>query len=156
MSLVLITVISVLGILLGKFLFKKWLNHITLYSFFFGSSVFLYEIKLLPFIDIIPYAWFIVIISFLSLLFGTITIISARNLYSENPTVIGKSDVSLKIFSDGGKTLKYAIILFSLISIYSTIEFWMALLKQFGSIPGVLINAQIIYNRGAKRFYTIY
>jgi oligosaccharide repeat unit polymerase len=78
-------------------------------------------------------------------LLGTITIIGARNLYKENPTLIEKSDISFKIFSDGGKTLKYVIILFSLISIYSTIEFWMVLIKQFGSIPGVLINAQIIY-----------
>ena len=145
MSLIIIFVVSFLGILLGKFLFKKWLNHLTTYCFLFGSSVFLYELKLLPYINIIPFAWFIVIISFLSFVFGIITIISARNLYRDNPTVIEKSEIYLKIFSDGGKTLKYAIILFSLISIYSTIELWMALLKQFGSIPGVLINAQIIY-----------
>jgi hypothetical protein len=145
MSLILISVVSILGILLGKFLFKKWLNHLTLYSFLFGSSVFLYELKLLPYVNIIPFTWFIVIISFLSFLLGTITIIGARNLFKENPTLIEKSDISFKIFSDGGKTLKYAIVLFSLISIYSTIEFWMVLIKQFGSIPGVLINAQIIY-----------
>ena len=145
MALILISAISILGVLLGKYLFKKWLNHLTLYSFIFGSSVFLYELKLLPYINIIPFAWFIIIVSFLSFLFGTITIISARNLYREHPTVIEKLDVSLKIFSDGGRTLKYAIILFSLISIYSTIEFWLFLIKQFGSIPGVLINAQVIY-----------
>jgi oligosaccharide repeat unit polymerase len=145
MSLVLIAIISVLGILLGKYLFKKWLNHLTLYSFLFGSSVFLYELKLLPYINIIPFAWFIVIISFLSFLFGILTVISARNLSRTNPTSIEKSEVSLKIFSDGGRTLKYAIIFFSVISIYSTIELWVYLIKQFGSIPGVLINAQIIY-----------
>ena len=145
MSLILIPVISILGILLGKFLFKKWLNHLTLYCFLFGTSFFLYELKLLPYVNIIPFAWFIIIVSFLSFFGGTLTIISARNLFKENPTFIEQSDISIKIFSDGGKTLKYAIILFSLISIYSTIEFWMVLIKQFGSIPGVLINAQIIY-----------
>ena len=145
MALILISTISILGTLLGKFLFKKWINHLTLYSFIFGSSVFLYELKLLPYVNLIPFAWFIIIVSFLSFLLGTITIISARNIYRENPTVIDKLDISLKIFSDGGRTLKYTIILFSLISIYSTIEFWMFLMKQFGSIPGVLINAQVIY-----------
>ena len=106
MSLIIIFVITFLGTLLGKFLFKKWLNHLTMYFFLFGSSIFLYELKLLPYIDIVPFAWFIVIISFLSFLFGTLTIVSARNLYSNSPTVIEKSDVSLKIFNDGGKTLK--------------------------------------------------
>jgi oligosaccharide repeat unit polymerase len=116
-----------------------------LYSFFFGISIFLYELKLLPYVDIIPFAWFIVILSSLSFLLGIVTIISARNLSRENPIILQKLDISLKIFSDDGKTLKFAIIFFSLISIYSTIEFWMFLIKQFGSIPGVLINSQVIY-----------
>lgn len=145
MSLILIFVITFLGTLLGKFLFKKWINHLTLYSFFFGSSIFLYELKLLPYVDIIPFAWFIVIISFFSFVLGTVTVISARNLNRENPVALKKIDISLNIFNDDGKTLKYAIIFFSLISIYSTIEFWMFLIKQFGSIPGVLINSQVIY-----------
>jgi oligosaccharide repeat unit polymerase len=145
MALILIFVITFLGTLLGKFLFKKWINHLTLYSFFFGISIFLYELKLLPYIDIIPFAWFIVILSSLSFLLGIVTVISARNLSRENPIVLQKLDISLKIFSDDGKTLKFAIIFFSLISIYSTIEFWMFLIKQFGSIPGVLINSQVIY-----------
>lgn len=145
MALILIFVITFLGTLLGKFLFKKWINHLTLYSFFFGISIFLYELKLLPYVDIIPFAWFIVILSSLSFLLGIVTIISARNLSRENPIVLQKLDISLKIFSDDGKTLKFAIIFFSLISIYSTIEFWMFLIKQFGNIPGVLINSQVIY-----------
>jgi oligosaccharide repeat unit polymerase len=145
MALILIFVITFLGSLLGKFLFKKWINHLTLYSFFFGISIFLYELKLLPYVDIIPFAWFVVILSSLSFLLGIVTIISARNLSRENPIVLQKLDISLKIFNDDGKTLKYAVIFFSLISIYSTIEFWMFLIKQFGNIPGVLINSQVIY-----------
>jgi len=163
MSLLIIFVISFLGIVLGKFLFRKWLNHLTLYCFFFGSSVFLYELKLLPYVNITPFTWFVVITSFLSFLLGIITIIGARNLYKENPTFIEKSDISFKIFSDDGKTLKYAIILFSLISVYSAIEFWMVLIKQFGSIPGVIINAQIIYRltisgelKGATPYISIF
>jgi oligosaccharide repeat unit polymerase len=146
MSLLLISVITLLGILLGRFIFKKWFNHLTLYCFIFGGSIFLYEIKLLPYIELTPITWFVVICSFLSFLFGTLTIISKRNLEKERPLIVEKSDVSLKIFSDGGRTLKYAIIILSLISLYSAYDFWKVLINQFGSIPAVLINSKVIYS----------
>ena len=76
---------------------------------------------------------------------GILTVISARNVYKENPTLIEKSRISLKLFIDEGKTLKYSILILSLISLYAAIEFWMVLINQFGSISAVLINAQVIY-----------
>ena len=145
MSLIIIFVISFLGILLGKFLFKHWFNHLTLYCFIFGGSIFLYEMKLLPYVDIIPFTWFIIISAFLSFLMGILTIIAARNLYNEKPTHIEHSDIMLTIFSDDGKVLKYSILFFSFISLYAAVEFWMVLIRQFGSIPAVFLNAQVIY-----------
>ena len=145
MALILIAVITLSGILLGKFLFKKWFNHLTIYCFVFGGSIFLYEIRLLPYIELTSTTWLLLISSYLSFLLGILTIISIRNLEKERPLLIVKSDVSLRIFSDGGKTLKYTIIIFSLISLYSAYDFWKVLVKQFGSIPAVLINSQVIY-----------
>ena len=145
MSLLLVSVISSLGIILSKLLFKKWFNHLALYCLIFGGAVFFYELKLLPYIDITPFAWYVMVSSFISFLFGILTIISARNVYRENPTLIEKSDISLKIFSDDGRTLKYFLIVFSLISLYAAIEYWKILINQFGSIPAVLLNAKVIY-----------
>jgi oligosaccharide repeat unit polymerase len=145
MSLLLISVISFLGMILGRYLFKHWFNHLTLYCLIFGGSLFLYELKLLPYMDLVPYTWFIMISSFLSFLVGTLTIVSARNLIQEKATLIEKSDISLKIFIDDGKVLKFTIIIFSIISMYSAIELWMIFINQFGSIPAVLLNGEVIY-----------
>lgn len=145
MSLIVISVISFLGILLGKYLFKHWFNHLTLYCFIFGGSIFLYELKLLRYNDITLLTWFVVASSFLAFVMGILTIISARALNRENPIYHGKSTISINLFIDHGKTLKYAIFILSCISFYAAVEFWMVLIKQFGSIPAVLINAQVIY-----------
>jgi len=83
--------------------------------------------------------------AFLCFLVGILTIISARNLYKEKATLIEKSDISLKIFIDDGKVLKFTIIIFSIISMYSAIELWMIFINQFGSIPAVLLNGEVIY-----------
>jgi len=145
MSLLLITVIIFLGMILGKYLFKHWFNHLSLYCLIFGGSLFLYELKLLPYIDLTADTWFIMISSFLAFLVGILTIVSARNLYKENATHIEKSDISMKIFIDDGKTLKYAIIILGLISLYAAIELWVILINKFGSLPAVLLNAEVIY-----------
>lgn len=145
MSLLLIAVIIFLGMILGRYLFKYWFNHLSLYCLIFGGSLFLYELKLLPYIDLTAYAWLLMVSAFLCFLFGILTIISARNLYKESATSIEKSDISLKIFIDDGKTLKYTIFIFSIISLYSAIELWMIFINQFGSIPAVLLNGEVIY-----------
>jgi len=63
MSLILIAFITFIGILLGKLLFKKWFNHLTLYCVIMGGLIFFYELKLLPYPDIIPLAWFMLVSS---------------------------------------------------------------------------------------------
>jgi len=145
MSLLLIAVIVFLGMILGKFLFKNWFNHLTLYCVIFGGSLFLFELKLLPYIDLTSYAWLLMISAFLSFLIGILTIVSARNLYNTNPISIEKSNISLKIFADNGTTLKFTILIFGIISMYSAIELWMIFINQFGSIPAVLLNGEVIY-----------
>jgi oligosaccharide repeat unit polymerase len=145
MSLLVIAVIIFLGTILGKFLFKHWLNHLSLYCIVFGGSLFLYELKLLPYIDLTPYAWLLMLYAFLSFLIGILTIVSARNLYRKNPISVERSDIALKIFADNGTTLKITIFIFSIISLYSAIELWMIFINKFGSIPAVLLNGEVIY-----------
>lgn len=152
MSLLLIAVIIILGIVLGKYLFKHWFNHLTLYCLIFGGSLFLYELKLLPYIDLTPYTWILMLSAFLSFFLGILTIITARHLYKESPISVEKSNISLKIFADDGATLKLTIFIFGIISLYSAVELWMIFIKQFGSIPAVLLNGEVIYrmNVGGK------
>jgi oligosaccharide repeat unit polymerase len=145
MSLILIAIILITGLFLGKFLFKTWSNHLTVYCFIFFGSIFLYELKLLPYTELSQLTWYIIAGSFLSFLMGIFTIICARNLFNSYPCQIEKSVLSFKIFADGGRTLRYTIFILSFISFFSAIEYWMILINQFGSIPGVLLNGEIIY-----------
>ena len=46
-----------------------------------GGLVFFYELKLLPYPDIIPLAWFMIVASFLAFVLGIITVFTTRNLY---------------------------------------------------------------------------
>ncbi|MBU0560026.1 MAG: oligosaccharide repeat unit polymerase [Bacteroidetes bacterium] len=145
MSLLLIFVISIAGILLGKYIFKAWFNHLSLYCIIMGGLIFLYELKFLPYPDIIPLAWFFIISAFLSLLLGILTIVSARNLYDKDNALSQKSEVSLTIFADGGKALKYSILFFSLIGLFVALHRWVVLIDMFGSVGAVFLKAGVVY-----------
>lgn len=145
MSLILISVISFSGLVLGKLLFRKWINHLTIYCVIMGGLIFLYELKLLPYPDIIPMAWFYIVSSFLCFLFGILTIIAGRILFTYNEKVVEKSIDDIPIFADGGKALKYSLIFFSCISLFVALHRWTILLGMFGSVQNVFLNAALVY-----------
>jgi hypothetical protein len=82
----------------------------------------------------------------LSFVFGILTIVSARNLgFARNESKQEKQNSYLKLFIDEGKTVKYALLIFSFIGLYAAIQHWFILIDKFGSIPGVFLNANTIY-----------
>ena len=145
MSLLIIASTVLLGSFLGKMLFKKWFNHLTLYCVIMGGLVFFYELKLLPYPDIIPLAWFMIVGSFLAFILGIVTTFTARNLYPENKETDEAEISTLKIFSDGGKALKYSVLFFSLIGLFVALHRWYVLIGKFGSIEEVVLNAAVVY-----------
>lgn len=145
MSLLLVAITSFLGFLLGRKFFKKWFNPLSLYSIIMGGLIFFYELKLLPYPDVIPLAWFMIIASFLAFILGISTIIVARNLFQDTSSLEVSSDFALKIFRDGGKALKYSILFFSLIGLFVALHRWYILIGRFGSVQDVIINAAVVY-----------
>lgn len=150
MSLIIVAVVSILGIILGKLLLRKWINHLTIYSAIMGGLIFFYELKYLPYPDVIPLAWFFLVGSFLSFLFGILTIITARKLYSSEQILSKQSNIFLPAFADDGKIVKYSILLFSFIGLFVAFQRWWVLINKFGSITDVLLNAGIIYRMNVQ------
>jgi len=148
MSFLIVISISFMGIIIGKLIFRKWVNHLTIYCVIWGILIFLYELKLVPYPELIPLAWFFIISAFVSFLLGILTIITAKKLYTQKQLFVQKSDVKLDIFRDNGRTLKYFIYIFSFIGIYAGYQHWTVLINMFGSIPAVFLNAQKIYRMG--------
>jgi hypothetical protein len=149
MSLFFVGIITFFGIVGGKKFFGCWFNHLTVYSFSMGGLTFFYELKLLPYPDLNLLAWFFIIGSSVSFFLGILTVTSARSLreeiHSKRQTII-----SLPIFVDKGKALKYSVIFFSLIGLFVAIHRWYVLIKMFGSIPAVFFNASLIYRLNVR------
>ena len=151
MSVLLITIIFFLGTVLSKLLFNKWFNHLSLYCFIMGGLIFLYELKLFPYHDIIPLAWFYYLASFLSFILGIVTVISAKDLFPPKQLNSNKSVIQSPIFRNDGKILKYSVLFFSLIALFVAVQRWVVLIGMFGSIPSVLVNASVVYRLNVRQ-----
>lgn len=145
MSLLIVSAISLSGIFIGKVILKKWVNHLSVYSIIWGVMILLYELKLLPYPSIVPLAWFVIFSAFFSFFLGILTIIAARGLYSKQDPILEKEEISLNLFSDNGKVLKYAIFFFGFIALLAAIQNWIVLFQMYGSIAGIFLNAVKIY-----------
>ncbi len=110
-----------------------------------GDYFFSTNLNFLPYPDIIPLAWFMIVGSFLAFILGIVTTFTARNLYPENKGTDEAEISTLKIFSDGGKALKYSVLFFSLIGLFVALHRWYVLIGKFGSIEEVVLNAAVVY-----------
>lgn len=145
MSILLVSTFGTLSILLGHFLFKKWFNHLSLYTLIWMTMIILYEMKLMPFLDLSAKTWFVVVGAFVSFLLGILTIFTARSVFPrEKHSVIEHTKPAL--FLDGGKKILFLLVLFSAIGLFSSYQHWNALFNQYGSLGGIFLNAQKIYS----------
>lgn len=151
MVFVIVPAILILSLLLGRYIFKKWFNHISLFTFIWAGMILLYEIRLLPYKEIVPATWLFIIATFLSFILGTLTFISVKKMF---PSSFEKADNKqlkfYEIFNDDAKVVRYSLFLFSFISIAGAIQHWMVLIDMFGSIPKVFLNALTIYKMNTE------
>lgn len=142
MLLIIILVVGFSSIYFSRIWFGKWFNHVAIYASVWMVMLYLFELRLIYFIELSIYTWLIIIGSFLSFLFGSITVLSARG------TGIINSDNApeqLSIFLDKGKILRNVIYLFSLIGLLSAIQHWSVLLNEYGTVINVFLNAYHVY-----------
>lgn len=144
MSLLLIFLFAFFGILLGRYLFNKWFNHLSLYCLIFGGLIFFYELKLLPYYNLTSLTWFFIVLSFSAYLFGILTVHLTIGLSCGNNR-FNKEKKLISIFKDNGNSLKYSIIFFSLVGLFVAVHRWYVLIGLFGSVESVFVNAYVVY-----------
>jgi len=139
-------IVLILVVILNHFLFKKLINHLTLYAFSWAFYIILYDLRLMNYPDIRPVTWFVILITFFLFILGILTVFFARKVFNKNNDVFSiTKENDFSFFKDDGQILKMAIYLFGIIGLYAAYHHWMELITKFGSITKVLLNANVIY-----------
>ncbi len=148
MIVLLTSFVALISIILSFHLFKKWFNHISIFSVSWTLFILLYEIQLIRFTPISGETWIIVVFTFLSIWLGAITVFVGRSCFPSLPS----NEKILLDTSTGNLNINYPLvskiaIFFSLLGLIAAIYHWIALINEYGSIAGVFIKANLIYRK---------
>ncbi len=135
-----LSIFFVTFIFFGKFIYKRSFNPIFLYVSAWSFTIFLYSLKLIDFSDISNFTWFIVIAVFFAFLSG---VIINRLLWNNS---INTLEYDETWWLSKETNIKKIIMYTSLVGFLVSIQHWYVLVKEFGSIPMVLLNASQIYD----------
>lgn len=144
MSILLTISISIFILIISKHLFKKWFNHLSLYTIIWMGMIVLYELKLIRYKNLSIETWVIIIGASLAYFLGIITFFAARN--SDNDSKTNQSNLinTPSIISDNGLIIKYLILLFGIIGLFDAFYQWHLLLSKFGSLILIIVQADSI------------
>lgn len=144
MTFLILTFVLISMSFLSKHLFKKWFNHLFLYSLIWYFMLVLYDLKLMQFSDLTSFTWFVVAAAYFSFVCGTLLVYLVFGwLTPSNNTEINLTKSA--IFFDEGQTIKWIILTISILGILAAIQQWFVLIGIYGSLPAVFVNANEIY-----------
>ncbi len=129
--------IMVVTIWLGVRVYGRWINHITIYGVVWGTQIILFQMKFIAYpnlssetIIFIFGAWTVFVVASLTF----------RSFYSGQRSVVKELPV-------GDNNVLLVILLgVTLIGAAGVYQHWTILLKMFGSVKNVIVNANILYS----------
>ncbi|MFA6598897.1 MAG: O-antigen polymerase [Ignavibacteriaceae bacterium] len=145
MSILIVLVFSISTLVLSKYLFKKWFNHLLIYTLAWTVFLVLYELKFIRYIEISNEAFYIFFITQVGMISGALTVYFARNVFKENKTDMNGLRMHSVLFNDDFIILKAVIVFTSLVGFFSAYQTWTLLLEKFGNITTIILRANLIY-----------
>lgn len=124
---------------------KRWLNHLTAYSFFWTTSLALYAIRLIHYYEISSEAWFYIGISWFMLYLGTFVVIWAGRGTHNSVDSSETLERPAPRFSRNLKFLSKSIIVLSVLSLVTIVYQFLLVIRAFGSIGAALLQANMLY-----------
>lgn len=138
---VLVLVIGICLIISGRFLFKQWINPLSLYIAPWTVVLVMFNLKLMAYDDLVTEAWAVIIVSVVAFLSGILVVFPVLMRSVKVP--VKNENLSYFGFTDG--QFKALIVFFGVLGMIGALQHWMVLIKMFGTIQQVMMAANIIY-----------
>jgi len=72
------------GVLLGRLVFHKWFNHVSLYTLIWAGTLILFELRLINYYPLELETWIVIVTSWLIFLTGSMTVVVSRSMTKKN------------------------------------------------------------------------
>lgn len=130
--------------LFGKFLFKYWINPLSLYSVIWFVMLLFYSMKLFHYKELSLETTSFIAINFFAFVIGNL-IVTQNSKVNFKESISDRTNDILQYFEENLSFFKYLIITLGLIGLLGALHSWYVLLGIYGTIPKVLINLAAVY-----------
>lgn len=144
MVFILLIITFLFSLSLGKILFKRWFNHLSVYSLIWFVLLFMYELKLLRYDNLSSETWFVIILSYIAFHLGVVCYFALKRV-NEKIETSNEELSSNPLFYKEGRLLIIVILITGFIGLAGGLQQWSVLIHKFGSIQKVILNANDIY-----------
>jgi oligosaccharide repeat unit polymerase len=135
-----------LSILLGRWIFGAWFNHVSLYSGIWSLSLSFFELRLIRYYPLELETWILIIGAWIAFILGSITIVAAHYAFADHsPKKVNLLNaIALKPLENETLILNRLLWALNAITLIAAFQHWYIVVHKFGSIANVFIWANIL------------
>ena len=142
----LLNIISIPSLWLSKYLFKKWINPLSVYVIIWYFLISFYHLKLINYNDLSFETWYIIIITYIAYLLGITTYFIANNTNTDKKSRKNiKNSQKLSILFENSQISFYLTLCFGIIGLIGALQAWTVLLKLYGTVTEILLHLGALY-----------
>lgn len=146
-SLLVIAICGIGFVLLGRYVFKMWFNHVSIYSGIWSLSLLFFELRLIHYYPLESETWLIIISGGMAFILGSLTVAVARAAVNRKVSyedISGK--MSPELLDKEVLLVRNIVLILSGISFLIALQHWYIVIKEFGGIANVLIWGNLVYS----------
>jgi oligosaccharide repeat unit polymerase len=146
MTIIFILFVGVISVLLGRWMFGTWFNHVSIYSGIWSFSLFLFELRFIHYYPLELETWLLIYGAWFAFIIGSTTIVVARNVLEHSPrTIPNPSRIPILIPFENEETILNKLLwTLNIITLLVALQHWYVVIHKFGSIINVFIWANIL------------
>jgi oligosaccharide repeat unit polymerase len=131
--------------LIGRWVFGRWFNQITLYSAVWSVTLIMFEARFIEYRPLESETWLVIITAWICFILGSVTVVMAQPLDWRTRS---SKPISLNTFSldDERRLLKQVLWALCLVSGLAVAQHWYVLLAKFKTVSNVLIYGNVLYS----------
>lgn len=145
MSIFLILLACVFLIFLGKSVFGKWFNHVSLYSTVWGGTLMLFELRLINYYPLESETLIIILTTWIFFLLGSMTVVVARAALKSKDQVLD-DEIEPKMKENELKQLRTILLWLNVITFFAGIYDLYLVSKIFGSLSNAFLLGNLLYS----------
>jgi len=132
-------------VVIGRWMFGKWFNHVSLYGGIWSASLALFELKLINYYPLEPETWIVIIGAWLAFVFGSLMVVLARFALG-SPLAAPLTGLSMETTGLEQRSMRTILWVLNVVSLFAALQHWYIVVKKFGSVENVVVFGNLVYS----------